>query len=322
MTISILKQNFTDIADLARSVMVDLVSNGFETVSTDPITDTTTIKAFKPSAAVDSLAATQPWRLRIECAGGLTGFIKINVATPLQIKDDDTVVSELTGITSGVLTKGVLAASDDFFKGSQVYPTGSSPYAHPLDYWLNISDHGITLVISAQGQENTAGKYSWFCIQRPVDNVTGTPLVTGKCPVFAVWSVGGGNGNAINAATQQDIYRMVVRESDISRPGQRVPATFPTEDFAAIINPVQQISIAEGNQYIITFPNNLNTQRFVYKHELDMIAYTSSDVVGHSATVALTVYGETTPRIYTAVTGNGTNNTGMRLLILTTGGGI
>jgi hypothetical protein len=92
-----------------------------------------------------------------------------------------------------------------------------------------------------------------------------------------------------------------------------------TEDSRAIINPMNQVAITEDNKYVITFPNGLNTPRFAYTHELDIIATTSADVVSQWSEVPLTVYGETAPRVYKSMCANGPNNTGLRIMMLQEG---
>lgn len=101
-----------------------------------------------------------------------------------------------------------------------------------------------------------------------------------------------------------------------------VPADEHTVDYAAIINTKQQVSISEGSKYVITFPNGMNTSRFAYTHEMDMVAYTSADVVSAGSEITIQVYGEATPRTYIGMNSNGPNNTGMRILFLKSGGGI
>ena len=101
-----------------------------------------------------------------------------------------------------------------------------------------------------------------------------------------------------------------------------IPADEHTVDFNAVMNSKQQVSITEDNKYVITFPSGLNTSRFAYTHELDMIAYTSADVVARNAEVSITVYGEDNPRVYVAGPSSGPNNTGVRMLVLKSGGGI
>lgn len=99
-----------------------------------------------------------------------------------------------------------------------------------------------------------------------------------------------------------------------------VPADKHTADYSAIMNAKQQVSVGEGNKYIVTFPNGLNTSRFAYTHEMDMVAYTSADVVSAGSEIPVPVYGE--DRVYIGVNANGPNNTGMRVLFLRSGGGI
>jgi hypothetical protein len=64
-------------------------------------------------------------------------------------------------------------------------------------------------------------------------------------------------------------------------------------------------------------PNRLNTQRYAYTDELDLIGYTSADVISQDSDVPVTVYGESSPRKYKAMKTSGPNNTGFRILVLT-----
>ena len=155
---------------------------------------------------------------------------------------------------------------------------------------------------------------------------------------------------SIPKAKQYCLNRFVVREKDITSPypqpqfikeliasesegqpafdyieyGQPfgVPADQHSTDYAAVINTKQQVSISENNRYIINFPNGMNTSRYSYTHEMDLIAYASADVVGDGTEVAVSVYGEPEPRIYVGGKSNGPNNTGVRILFLKSGGGI
>ena len=70
------------------------------------------------------------------------------------------------------------------------------------------------------------------------------------------------------------VYKFVVREVDVEKPTLPADATASNADSNAIINSKQQVAITEANQYVITFPNGLNTQRYAYTEELDLIAYT------------------------------------------------
>lgn len=322
MAITIEKNGLVGLLALGRDIMTQMLANGFTEVSGATIDQNTTFAAFEAGANVDPLAATQPWRIRMECSGSTTGFVRLNVGTPLQIADDRS-VSQATGAgnhnTSGFI-RG-LGATDDWIEGANLYTGGATENSAPLSYRMSISPRGIALCVWVEGEEDSGSKFSWIVIQRPVDNANGSVLNAGKAPVFCVFSAGGGAGDSVTSVNQ-NIHQFVVREADVNAPTVPVPACIASEDANAIINPLTQVSIAEGNQYVISIPNNLATQRHVYKHELDMIAYTSADVVAQNANVALTLYGEGSARTFTALNANGSNNTGMRILFLTAGGGI
>lgn len=217
-------------------------------------------------------------------------------------------------------------------------------FAYPMSYRLSVSSRGFALFVWEEGHEREANLFSWVMAQRPVDNKTGQVYTTGKAPVHCVYGLMN-NFQENPSWTDRGLYnirRFIVRESDINVPyplgnvarssAQDLPnenslcmgvvATHDTRDYNAIINAAQQVSISEANKYILTFPNGLNTARYAYPHELDMIAYTSADVVAQGTIVPVTVYGEAQPRKYAAMCANGPNNTGMRILMLVEGGGV
>lgn len=181
----------------------------------------------------------------------------------------------------------------------------------PLSYYLAITPRGMFLSIwEAVTSDNAGDFFSWVCVQRPVDRDTGATIVTGKAPVFCVSSV----GNEIN--------RFIVRESDVLRASNSVSAVKDGIDTAAIINDKVQVAVSEDNQYVVSFPSRLNTSRYAYTYELDMIGYTAATVVSQNTEVPLTLYGEATPRNYVAIHSNMINSNGMRIVALTKGGGI
>lgn len=181
-----------------------------------------------------------------------------------------------------------------------------NPAAHTLTYLLTVGDHGVMFALWDESATHTNDHYNWFVIQSPVDSETGQVLTTGKAPLFCVYGIGELRINVLK--------RFVVREADVECPDHPVDAIQPSTDHHAIINPAKQVAITENEKYIINFPNNLNTKRFMYLHELDMIGYTSADILGHSAEVNLNMYGETTTRTYKALNANVGWNAGMRIL--------
>lgn len=231
---------------------------------------------------------------------------------------------------------------------------------YPMSYSLSISPRGFVLMAGEQN-DNTGIEQSWIAVQRPVDNVSGDVITTGHAPVhcmYATCSFHTDNPQLeemfhVNTQSTQpsgkvpqsyNVRRFVVREDDIVSPYPLptyiknayaqgsdftnggdlfgVPADRHTIDYNAVMNTKQQIAITENNKYVITFPSGLNTSRFAYTHEVDMIAYTSADVVAQDAEVSINVYGEAEPRVYVARKCSGPNNTGVRMLVLKSGGGI
>ena len=190
--------------------------------------------------------------------------------------------------------------------------------AIPMSYQLTTSDHGVAFAIWAESFDKEGDKCFWVAIQRMVDK-TGAPVITGKAPLFALFSPNGGGGEDVNEPDLYGIQHMVVRESDVNAP------TFPTSsvvdqaDSTRIINSVQQVSKGEDRKFTLNFARGLNTHRYSYPHELDMFLTTSADSVSQHTDVEVTAYDEETPRIYRSMNANFDNNTGMRLLLLVDG---
>lgn len=104
------------------------------------------------------------------------------------------------------------------------------------------------------------------------------------------------------------IQKFIVREADILRPTTPEDATSNSDRRSAWINDRQQLTRIEhrpdsdtvnagsfvlaGAKYVLLFPSRITTPRFRYSHDLDMIAYTSSDVLAPQLSVSINVYNE------------------------------
>jgi hypothetical protein len=342
------KNNFLTAAELIADAVGQMIDNGF--------TQKYPVSAFDPQTAgeafsvtleasvdVDPLAATQPWRVRFEALE--KDLISVIVATPTQLPDDGSFAKEVNasnapvdiiGAVGAIATGGNIVSSSlsqGFInRGARVGDDGNS---YPMSYRLSISPRGFFLgtwedAVTAE----TSAHFNWILVQRPVDRDTGEVVITGKAPVWCV------NSTADTTGITNNIYQFVVRESDILRPEApkmvgttltRRSATQNQDDSEAIINPYQQVRLTEDGKYVINFPSRLNSSRYRYSHELDMIATTSADVVSQESIIDIEVYGENdgatptpnpTPRKYKALQANYTGNTGMRVLVLHEGGGI
>jgi hypothetical protein len=324
---------------LIADVVGDLTANGFTIKYTNKTSATWNSTSFQytdvyqvileAGTTVDPLAANQAWRVIFDVRGPQTcacalgnavtltngGIIAI-IPQPAAGQGQTAPPNEWVGIlgteaiASSVTVENRANRFIDRTGGTLPISSPAMAASRPMSYRLTVTPRGIVLYVWEEGV-NEDGRYSsWFVVQRPVDRDTGLVLQTGKCPVFAVYSLYG------------VIKKFVVREVDILRPSPSVSATADTADSNWIINDQQQVSIAEGNLYVTTFPSRLNTPRYAYTQVLDLICTTSADVVAEWTDVPITVFGESSSRTYKAMTANGNYNTNMRVLVLEQGGGI
>jgi hypothetical protein len=196
--------------------------------------------------------------------------------------------------------------------------------------------------IQLQGTSGDS-RFNWMLVQRPVNRTTGVILddyesLTSKHPVFCLNSVAG------------RYYHFSVREKDIAHPQSgppdhqsiayykdfiqyptpgdydnypyRVPSGLNSEDSHLLFNPQNQISLTEDKTYLISFPNNLTTPRFRYTEEIDMIGFTSSDILMSGQVVSFSTYDEAQERIYIALPPSNRYNTGVRFCVLMQTGNI
>jgi hypothetical protein len=201
-----------------------------------------------------------------------------------------------------------------------------SGYAVPLNYEITMSKRGIFFGIWDVLSESTGVKFNWVLVQRSVDRASGairgrpkttefgqdtytsavdTFVATTKNSVKPLWCV-----NCVNGF----YYKFNPREEDIGAPSARTSAVFNTEDSTAMINPFDQQSLTDDSKYVITFLSNLNSNRFKYPDELDLVGTVSADVIGNGTEATVTVYGEPIDRVYRALPPNQPYGTGMRLV--------
>lgn len=190
-----------------------------------------------------------------------------------------------------------------------------STYAQPISYRLVLTDHGMFLGCWGPDPEENGSGFSWVLVQRPVDKKKGfvghstndpayDPANPGNRPLFCVNSVNG------------RFWKFVVREHDTATPSSRKDATSNSSDSGQVINPYQQQSLTENGEYVITFLNNLNSSRFKYSDELDMVGTVSSDVVGGGSEIDVNVYSEEEKRTYHALWSSGSYGTKMRIMVV------
>lgn len=225
--------------------------------------------------------------------------------------------------------------------------TTGTDATNPFSYKLTTTSRGIALHIwepgTVLGVNGRGPISSTVVIQRLVDNSTGAALTTGKAPLHCLYCI------------DNQFYRLVVRESDILAPSDsiyaearsKVTMTDPEGKvtswidsgktpnsgaanavaeiggglYPPVINNRSYIAITEDNNYVTTFPSGFSTSRYAYYGEMDLIAYTSADIVAQNAIIQFTAYGESTPRKYQALSATGLDSSKLRILQLIDGGG-
>lgn len=296
----------------------------------------------------------QPWRICIEAESladgtpdeALNAGLRIYAGTSLQLHNDGTISNEYIDKDgnvrkSGELSIGRYSATGKKLQGEAIPffsydgatrdeplfgQTISDVKAHPISYRITITDHGVALFVWLEASDNQGDKFSWMVIQHLSDVAAGTVNTASKCPVFCLYSTGGGDPTNLRPIEElalpsdlitkyPNIYRFTVREADVLRPTFPINACIPNVDNTPVINPFQQVSIYENKTFALTMPNGFNTDRYAYKEEMDLVLYTSADVISQWNQVSLSMFGKT--RTYTAMQANLPNNSGMRMLVLT-----
>lgn len=336
MGFSIERNGFSNILEFGFQLVTDMTLNGFNVIAVDKaatsnFSQVNSHYVLKPTTTVDPLAddLVQPWLLVMEFNQS-TGYINVWALTDNQLDNGLNVTQYDDGKDAGRLSRNNDNEPNNtgaFFWTRKFDRTEWSCFGDaevdeesiPLSYQLNISDHGIFFSMWAESFDNAGDCFNWFLIQRPVDCNTGLVITDGKAPLVCVFSRHGlpNDVNLNNSAATQvidSIDYFIVRESDINMPEPTQTAVIPTGDRFPIINPIQQVSILEDSNYVIRFPQGFNTQRYVYDYKLDMIAYTSADVLSQWSRPKFIVFGEATQRTYKAMNANFPDNKGMRIL--------
>lgn len=324
------RNNIRSLSALIQQMFTDFKDNGFNVIlpaqgSTLTVTGGVAVFVMESTAAINPLHDTQPWRIRVAITA--QDQMIVVIAGRSQISDTgevfdfpSTASSNTRANVMGLLGTAFLPQGSSStpagttFIGRGVSSNESESYRENLGvtygYTLSVTDHGVVFY-SWENSTEASPKVSMFCVQSPVNKDTGAPLIDLKSPIFCVYCCDGA-----------PYKKFIISESDVHTPTKSVPAGEDTVNSAAIINEEDQVAVKLDNQYLITFPNRVNTERFAYSEELDLIAYTSADVIGEDTVLPITVYGEQNPRLYRAMKANGPHNSKMRLLVIQQGAGI
>lgn len=278
----------------------------------DPENPGTTIKEEVNKWYITMLAESPP---QVGIQGG-GGTIKVYTTTPTQLYIDTTYTGgDDKGFVDIGLDEGFADATDglsgswqtkdtpwmDWYFGDPSEASRVTPSTTPCGYRVTWCERGFFFMIWREGSDHNGSKFSWGVCQRAVDK-QGRVMNIGKNPVFTAF------------CSKGDISKFVIRENDVPRPSPIRSATENSEDSLKIMNDKEMVATTEYGKYVVFFPSNVNTPRYTYREELDLIGYTSADVISQDLNVDLEVFGGR--KKYKAMHANGPHNTKMRLMVL------
>jgi len=309
-------QNIVGLENLVRKLAASMVTAGFTVVAVDGaagsnITSTAKKIVLSPNDTIDSLYENQKWSVILSASDAdKTMAMNVLPSSQLNATTFEAVMRNATAEVGRLAVDGL--ESNYFIDLAKDWKIDAAAdfAAYPFSYDLAISDHGFSLQVNAEGLDNTGTAFSWAVVQRGVVAETGE--VDPNSPLFAIYSIGGGQAGNPDTLNEKSIQRFTVIERDINAATAPISAVVPSPDGIPVINPLQQVMIAEGNKAIVLFPHMINTHRYLYHIVLDMLGYTSADVISAASNVDVSPASIKTT--YRAMNANGKDNRGMRIL--------
>ena len=280
--------------------------DGTESVS---IVETSKRIVLMATASVDPKIGNEPWCVIVE-GNDVTKTMTVNCIPTKQLLGAGAVAKLGSEIESGRLSTD--CSTEKYFAGFSQWGIDVSAdlEAVPMTLYFCSTNHGIAFHVSVNARDNTGTAFSWAVIQRGVQEST-MEVPTGASPLFAVFRTGG-TGDP-DTHQPEEVQRITIREQDIPAAALPVTACGFAPDVIPIMNIMQQVSVLQNNNAVITFPQMINTQRHLYRLMLDMLGYTSADIFSAASEVPVTFAGAAT-RTYLALNANGLNNRGVRVL--------
>jgi hypothetical protein len=313
----VIKKDVIGMQGLARTIARELAGLGFTVTNVDGVAanavlDDSSRIVLSAGPTIDPKFNNEPWSVVVE-GHDLDRWVSLNVVPTPQISDDGKVAKITATAEAGRLSVDNLI--NRYFVSFDAWGIAEEAdyTAVPLTLFISTSDHGFTLHVAADALDNTGKAYSWAVVQRPVLE-SSMAVPAGPAPLFAVFRAeGSGDPDVLNA---KEIQRITVREADIHAAALAVTACSFAPDVAPIINSMQQVSVTVDNNAVVSFPQRINTHRHVYALMLDMLGYTSADIMSSASDVPIAFAG-VPQRTYKAMNANGANNRGLRVLFPT-----
>lgn len=303
---------------LVRDLVTKMGTAGFKLVAVDGKAGSTVLETSKQfyltaDKSLDPLYDEQPWGVQIAVETDTKLSVHIFPINQLNTTTYSPVARTSTATVGRLSTGGLSSTCFIDVVSDWGMSNDANPAAYPLTYDLITTDHGFALHVNAEGFDNTGTAFSWFVCQRGVQSSDTKP--GDQSPLFCVFSCAGGVKGNPDQFVASAVQRFVVIEKGVNAASEVTSACQPQPDSHAMINPMQQVSIAPGNRAVVLFPQLLNTQRYVYFATMDMLGYTSADVMSSGSEVTLNPTGATKGTVYRGMNANGKDNRGMRILL-------
>lgn len=287
----------------------DVIAVGGASSSTVPASATNVV--LKATSVVDPLVADQPWVVVLD-ASDASKYLDVYVLPENQLtasysapaRDETKTVGKLS-VDSETERRFIHLVDEWGMDETTEFA------ATPIGFTLHSTDHGFAMHIHSESRDWSGMSFSWMVVQRGVETPV-VPPAGSTSPLFCVYSAGGGQQGNPDVMRPTSVQRFTVIEADLFAATEPVSAVVATPDNMPIINPLQQVALMKGNRVAAFFPQAINTHRHIYFLKLDMLAYTSADVIAMSSEVPLMPNNEQV--YFRAGCANGSDNRGMRVM--------
>ena len=325
------RSGITSLQSAAHFIAESLVSSGLSVTSVNGAPASAVPASFNAitiaaGTACDPYAGSQPWSIGMSVSDNTldvavlpTGnFVNFEAPKVGTAKDDE---QKDTDVLLGYLSRNGYKSNHfvDLEKSWKLVPDlmndVGEPHvdgeAYPISVFISVTNHGIALCVWAESVTNLGTAFSWFCIQRPLSSL-GAVLETS--PLVCVFSSGGGVDGNPDVLDADGVQMFTVIEKDIGAATFHKSAVAFGPDSVPVINPLQQVALTRENKVLVFVAQSYNKARHVIPMQLDMLAYTSADVLSAGSQQNIKFAFSQSQIPYIALNANGKDQRGMRVL--------
>ena len=321
---SVITAQSSGFPELALEVAKALTSFGFALKSVNN-TDSTELPSdklyhawFTATSSVDPNVANQGWSLIIEASQSEVDekfrYLDIFLLPTSQVTSNRAPVYSPLVVAGKLSREGKSASHFIHLVDEWGQTSGSDVKAHPIEMYAVSTDHGVAFSFNPDGLNNEGRAQSWFVVQRLRDPNTG--LIPVNSPLVCLFSTCGGCilGNP-DAVDTWGVSKMFVREFDSPYVSLPVPAATMWPDSYPMICVTQQVTFTHDGRFLLLSPMMVNSSRYLYPLQMDMLYYTSADALAYKSLVDVKLPASPISSKYTALGASGNDNRGVRVLL-------